>query len=104
MKIFRAIAAVAFLAAVSSGSVLAQPKPTTPTGPAPSTQTGNIPEAKIALVNTDDFMDEKSGILRLIAAAKRVDGEFAPRRTELQTLQTQIEKATADLTKAAPLH
>jgi len=34
---------------------------------------------------------------------KRVDGEFQPRRTELQTLQQQIEKATADLTKAQPL-
>jgi Skp family chaperone for outer membrane proteins len=35
--------------------------------------------------------------------AKRVDGEFQPRRAELQTLQAQIEKATADLTKAQPL-
>ena len=34
---------------------------------------------------------------------KRVDGEFQPRRTELQTLQQQIDKATADLTKAQPL-
>jgi len=103
MKIFRAIAAVAFLAAISAGSVLAQPKPTTPAGPAPSTQTGNVPETKIALVNTDDFMDEKSGILRLVAAAKRVDGEFQPRRTELTTLQNQIEKSTADLQKAQAL-
>lgn len=103
MKTFRAIAAVAFLAAISAGSVLAQPKPNTPAGPAPSTQTGNVPETKIALVNTDDFMDEKAGIARLVAAAKRVDGEFQPRRTELQTLQQQIEKGTADLAKAAPL-
>ena len=28
---------------------------------------------------------------------------FQPRRTELQTLQQQIEKATADLNKAAPV-
>jgi Skp family chaperone for outer membrane proteins len=103
MKTFRAIAAVAFLAAISAGSVLAQPKPNTPAGPAPSTQTGNVPETKIALVNTDDFMDEKAGIARLVAAAKRVDGEFQPRRTELQTLQQQIEKATADLQKAQTL-
>lgn len=102
MKIFRAIAAIAFLAAISAGSALAQTRPTTP-GPAPTTQTGNIPETKIALVNTDDFADEKTGIARLVSAMKRVDGEFQPRRTELQTLQTQIEKATADLTKAQPL-
>jgi Skp family chaperone for outer membrane proteins len=103
MKIFRAIAAVAFLAAISAGSVLAQPKPNTPAGPAPAPQTGNVPETKIALVNTDDFMDEKAGILRLVAAAKRVDGEFQPRRTELLTLKQTIDKATADLQKAQAL-
>jgi outer membrane protein len=102
MKIFRAIAAVAFLAVISAGSVLAQPRTTTPASPAP-TQTGALPETKIALVNTDDFADEKTGITRLVSAMKRVDGEFQPRRTELQTLQQQIEKATADLTKAQPL-
>jgi outer membrane protein len=100
MKIFRAIAAVAFLAAISAGSALAQPR-TAPAGPAPTT--GNVPETKLALVNTDEFADEKTGIVRLVNAMKKVDGEFQPRRTELQTLQTQIEKATADLTKAAPL-
>jgi outer membrane protein len=102
MKIFRAIAAVAFLVAISAGSVFAQPRTATPAGPAPA-QTANIPETKIALVNTDDFADEKTGITRLVSAMKRVDGEFQPRRTELQTLQQQIEKQTADLTKAAPL-
>ena len=103
MKIFRAIAAVAFLAVITAGSALAQPKPTTPAGPAPSTQTGALPETKIALVNTDEFADEKTGITRLVSAMKRVDGEFQPRRTELQTLQQTIEKATADLSKATPL-
>jgi outer membrane protein len=104
MKIFRAIAAVAFLAAISAGSVFAQPKTTTPAGSSPApAQTGAIPEAKIALVNTDEFADEKTGITRLVNAMKKVDTEFQPRRTELQTLQQQIEKATADLNKAAPV-
>lgn len=102
MKIFRAIAAIAFLAALTAGSALAQPR-TAPAGPAPTTQTGNVPETKLALVNTDEFADEKTGIVRLVSAMKKVDGEFQPRRTDLQTLQTQIEKATADLTKAQPL-
>jgi outer membrane protein len=98
MKIFRAIAAVAFFAVITVVAVHAQPRSTTP---APAT--GNMPDAKIALVNTDEFADEKTGIVRLVAAMKRVDGEFQPRRTELQTLQQQIEKATADLNKAAPV-
>jgi Skp family chaperone for outer membrane proteins len=101
MKIFRAIAAVAFLAAISAGSVSAQVKPTAPANTAPSNQTGNVPETKIALVNTDEFADEKTGISRLVSAMKRLDGEFQPRRTDLQTLQQQIEKATADLAKVS---
>ena len=101
MKIFRAIAAVAFLAAISAGSVSAQVKPTPPANSAPPTV--NVPETKIALVNTDEFADEKTGISRLVSAMKRVDGEFQPRRTDLQTLQQTIDKATADLNKAAPL-
>jgi Skp family chaperone for outer membrane proteins len=104
MKIFRAIAAVAFLAAISAGSVLAQPRPNTPAGSPPATApTGPIPETKIALVNTDEFADEKTGITRLVAAMKKVDLEFQPRRTDLQTLQQQIEKLTTDLNKAAPV-
>ena len=105
MKIFRAIAAVAFFAAISATSSLAQPKPgvspaSATTAPA---QAATLPEAKIALVDTEAFLDEKSGIGRLVAAAKRVEGEFQPRRTELQALQSQIEKATTDLQKAAPV-
>ena len=104
MKIFRATAAVAFLAAISAGSVFAQTRPTTPAGSPPATsQTAAIPETKIALVNTDEFADEKTGITRLVAAMKKVDLEFQPRRTDLQTLQQQIEKATTDLNKAAPV-
>jgi outer membrane protein len=100
MKIFRATVAAAFLAAICVGSVSAQqPRPGTTaptTGAAPAV---NVPETKIALVNSDDFNDEKGGITRLVLAMKKVDTEFAPRRTDLQTLQGQIEKATADLAK-----
>ena len=115
MKIIRAIAAVAFFAAISAASVAAQPKPTTtptparPVGPissAPATAgstTGNVPEAKVALVDTDAFLDEKVGIQRLIAAAKKLENEFQPRRTELSNLQAQVDKMTADLQKAAPV-
>lgn len=100
MKIFRATAAVAFLAAICVGSISAQqPRPgtTTPTpGPAP---TVNVPETKIALVNSDEFNDEKTGIVRLVNAMRRVEKEFEAKKVELQTLQQQIEKATADLAK-----
>jgi Skp family chaperone for outer membrane proteins len=103
MKILRAMAAVAFFAAISASSVLAQPKPAATPAPVAPTQSGPLPDAKIALVDTDEFLNEKSGIIRLVSAAKKVEGEFLPRRTELQGLQTQIEKLTADLQKAQPV-
>jgi len=115
MKIIRAIAAIAFFAAISAASVAAQPKPaTTPTptkpGPissAPATTggstTGNVPEAKVALVDTDAFLDPKVGIQRLLAAASKLESEFQPRRTELNNMQGQVDKMTADLQKAAPV-
>jgi len=104
MKIIRAIAAVAFFAVISAVSVVAQPKPTTTPAPATTgSATGNVPDTKLALVDTDQFLDEKAGIVRLVTAAKKVENEFLPRRTDLQSLQTQIDKLTADLQKAAPV-
>ena len=113
MKIIRAIAAIAFFAAISAATVAAQPKPAAtptpakPTGPissgpaATGSTTGNVPEAKVALVDTDFFLDDKGGIQRLLAAAKKLEAEFQPRRTELQNLQAQVDKMTADLQKVA---
>jgi len=115
MKIIRAIAAIAFFAAISAASVAAQPKPATtpaPTKPGPissgpattgGSTTGNVPEAKVALVDTDAFLDPKVGIQRLLAAASKLESEFQPRRTELTNMQGQVDKMTADLQKAAPV-
>jgi len=90
------IALVGF-AAIIAVSVVAQPKPTTTPAPATTgSATGNVPDTKLALVDTDQFLDEKAGIVRLVTAAKKVENEFLPRRTELQTLQAQIDKLTAD--------
>lgn len=103
MRILRAMAAVAFFAAISASSVLAQPKPAATPTPTTAPQTGPMPETKIALVDTEEFLSEKTGIVRLVNAAKKVEGEFQPLRTELQGLNTQIERLTADLQKAQPV-
>jgi len=96
MRIFRAIAAVAFFAVLSAGSALAQPKPTST--PAPTTS-GPIPESKIALIDSAAFGDEKQGIARLVTKLKQLNSEFQPRQTELDGLKQQIQKATDDLAK-----
>jgi len=101
MKIFRAIAAVAFVAAISAGSISAQTRPagTPATSTAPTQTTASVPDSKIALIDSSAFGDEKQGILRIVTALKKLNAEFQPRQNELQTLQQQIDKATADLQK-----
>ena len=113
MKVIRATAAVAFFVALSAASVLAQtrpggagtqPRPTaTPAPTAPISAAVSVPDSKVALIDSSAFADEKQGILKFVSALKRVNAEFQPRQTELQNLQQQIEKATSDLQKAAPV-
>ena len=103
MKIFRAIAAVAFFAAISAGSAFAQPRTNTSSPTPAPTQAGSVPDTKIALIDSSQFADEKQGIYRFVAAIKKVDAEFQPRRTELESLKAQIDTLTANLSKAAPV-
>ncbi len=96
-KINRLITALAFLAAVAVSPVFAQPKPATqPTAPP---TTASLPESKIALINTDEFLDEKQGIARLIAAAKKVETAFEPIRKDLQQLQQRMQQLSDEITK-----
>jgi Skp family chaperone for outer membrane proteins len=104
MKIFRATAVAAFFAAICVGSISAQQPRPGPTAPPPAqVPTVNVPDTKIALVNSDEFGDPKTGIVRLVNAMNRVEKEFEPKKVELQNLQQQIEKATADLAKVGPM-
>ena len=113
MKVIRATAAVAFFVALTTVSVFAQtrpgagaptqPRPTATPATAPAAGAVSVPDSKVALIDSSAFADEKQGIAKFVSALKRVNAEFQPRQTELQTLQQQIEKATSDLQKAAPV-
>jgi outer membrane protein len=111
MKVIRATAAVAFFVAMTTASVFAQTRPGAGTGtqprpavtPAPPAAAVSVPDSKVALIDSSAFADEKQGIVKFVSALKRVNAEFQPRQTELQNLQQQIEKATSDLQKAAPV-
>jgi Skp family chaperone for outer membrane proteins len=96
-KINRLLTALLFLAAVAVSPVFAQPKPAPqPTAP---TTSATVPDSKIALINTDVFLDEKQGILRLIAAAKKADIAFEPTRKDLQQLQQRMQQLQDEITK-----
>jgi Skp family chaperone for outer membrane proteins len=49
-----------------------------------------VPESKIALIDTGQFGDDKSGIFLYVDASKKVELEFETRTTELQNLQSRL--------------
>jgi Skp family chaperone for outer membrane proteins len=94
MKVIRNAAAAA-IAAFAALSVSAQQQPAAnrPATPAPAQTAGAaaVPDAKVAIIDSDAFGDQKAGVQRLIAAFGTLDREFKPRRDELQTLKTRYD-------------
>src|SRR4051812_40381838 len=89
--------AAAFAAAVAlTASAQTQPGASRPAA-TPATQQParpaagpvNVPDGKIAIIDSDAFSDQKAGIQRLVAAFQTVEREFKPRRDELQTMRTK---------------
>ena len=102
MNIKRSLA-VAVLIATASVSVLAQPRPnTSPAQPAatPAPQsTGTVPESKIALIYSNQFLDPKTGIAKFSTLMNTLNREFQPRQTELNQLQQRIQTSQDEITK-----
>lgn len=72
-----------------------------PTTPPTATQAKEVavPVAKIAVVDSRLFTDEKAGISKLIAAYQQLQREFQPKQQELQTLQTRIKTIADEISK-----
>ena len=99
-------AALLFLSVAVSTSAQTRPATPAPTGAKPAatpapTAAGpvNIPAAKIALVDTNMFRDEKAGIKRYVTAAKSVQTFFQPRTTELLNIQNRIKVLADEINK-----
>jgi len=97
MKIYRLLAAIAFLGAIAVSPVLAQTKPAGP--PAQPQASGPVPDSKIALIYSDAFLDQKTGIARFNALLTTLNREFQPRQTEITQLQQKITQLQDDIEK-----
>lgn len=58
---------------------------------------------KIGLIDTGAFYDEKTGITKLVAANKMLDGEFAVRVKELQDGNARLQAISAELDRLQKL-
>lgn len=101
MKIERLVAAFAFLAAFAVSPALAQQKPAAQ--PAPAQSTATVPESKIALIYSDAFLDDKTGIARFSVLLNTLNREFQPRQSELQGLQAKIQQTSDEIDKTRPM-
>ncbi|HEY0081203.1 MAG TPA: hypothetical protein VGB61_00325, partial [Pyrinomonadaceae bacterium] len=101
MKLFRFIAAACLVAAslvISVGAqTAARPQPAAPAqgGAAPAST------ARIAIIDSSAFSDEKAGIARVVNAMKTVDAQFQPIRTEVQGMQTRYQALVDDINKTS---
>ena len=105
-RIFITAASAALLlgASLLAGAQTRTPTPSpTPARPAaPQTTPAAaiaVPDTKIALINTAEFGDEKTGITRYVNAVKSVQREFLPKNTELTTIQTRINTLADEISK-----
>lgn len=97
------------LVALATTAVAQQPRPgapatprPTPTATAPATAapaTVALPTSKIAIINTQEFMDAKTGILKFTTVVNKLNGEFQKARDDLNALRTRGEALEAEITK-----
>ncbi len=96
MKIDRLIVAFAFVVGIAVFPAAAQ-KPATP----PATAVQSVPDSKIALIQSDLFLDPKTGIARFNNLLANLNREFTPRQTELTQMQQHIQQLQDEITKTA---
>lgn len=106
------LAPILILVALATTAVAQQPRPgapatprPTPTATAPATAapaaqaTVALPMLKIAIIDTQAFMDPKTGILKFHTVVNKLNGEFQKPRDDLNALRARGEALEAEINK-----
>ncbi len=88
----------AILAVSASAQGTARPAAPQQTAPAAAAN-ANVPESKIAYIDTSEFADEKAGINRYVTQMKTLEREFKPRQDELTNMQTRIKTIADEISR-----
>lgn len=101
MRIFRLAAASLFLAAIAALPAYGQgaARPAATTAPAQTGGSGDVGTAKIAVIYSEVFFDQKQGIARFGTLLTTLNREFQPRQTELDGMRTRITQLTDEINK-----
>jgi Skp family chaperone for outer membrane proteins len=81
----------------------AQPTPTPPavTGPVVSgpAATVQLPTSKMAVIYTDLFLDQKTGIAKFNSVVTKLNGEFQNVKNDITQMQTRAQTLETEITK-----
>jgi Skp family chaperone for outer membrane proteins len=97
MKLNNLIAAALLVASVTLFPASAQ-QPAKPAAAAPSASVA-IADAKLALIDTSEFSNDKTGITKFVNAVKGVNREFEPRQNELKGLRDRYQALVDEINK-----
>ena len=96
--------AAAIVAAISFSAVAqrpaapaAQPTPT-PAAAAPAAAT-QLPTAKMAVIYSDAFLDQKNGIAKFTTILNKLNGEFQKLKDEITAMQQRAQALEAEINK-----
>src|SRR5437870_1454030 len=102
MRSVRFTIAAFVLAAFTIVSAQAQTRPATqpPAGGGAAPAAGSsAATGRLAVIDSSEFSDDKSGITRVVNAIKQVDTQFQQQKAELQRLSDQYNALVADIQK-----
>lgn len=91
----------AFVASISAqqpaGRPAAQPTPTA--APAAPAATVQLPTSKMAVIYTDLFLEQKTGIAKFTNLVTKLNGEFQKPKDDLTQMQTRASTLESEITK-----
>ncbi len=90
--------AFAFVACVSVTQVFAQGTAVRPQGPAVSA-TVNVPVSKMAVIYSEQFQDQKTGIARFTVTLNKLNAEFQKVQNDLTQTQQRLTALQDEITK-----
>jgi Skp family chaperone for outer membrane proteins len=82
-----------------AGRPAAQPTPTPTAPPASATAPVQLPMSKMAVIYTDLFLDQKTGIAKFNSLVAKLNSEFQKTKDELTQLQTRATTLENEINK-----
>jgi Skp family chaperone for outer membrane proteins len=83
-----------------AASPAAKPTPTpAPAAPAPAPATVALPTSKMAVIYTEMFLDQKTGIAKFNSVLGKLNGEFLALKNELTQMQTRAQTLDDEIKK-----